>query len=389
MNARLISLMNALNLSDLWIGTLGTIISYTIIVVILLLTLLVSFRLLVNRRKIGYLSMMLSLVILIAQYGQLIQFQLYPTPNETAVFIALILKASAFLLVNIGIFQLYNPTKAKDGIIIGVICGIMALVAATYWYIPGSFEGSPEQIKQLQPLGLELFMFVIIFISFMLVNPRIGQNGKFQLMLTLYFCSHMIYMTNKYLFNGTQGVLTKLEQLFPMAFHIVLFLFIFERIIEMMQAIYNSSIRDGLTGLFNRKFYYNRVNQHLAQHIKVSVIFSDIDNFKKLNDTKGHHMGDQVLKQVAQIAKEVAEPDGICGRYGGEEIVVMVIGDKDETSEIAEKIRARVEAETIVTVSVGFSCYSKGIGADELIKQADEAMYKAKTTGKNKVIAYA
>lgn len=218
MNARLISLMNALNLSDLWIGTLGTIISYTIIVVILLLTLLVSFRLLVNRRKIGYLSMMLSLVILIAQYGQLIQFQLYPTPNETAVFIALILKASAFLLVNIGIFQLYNPTKAKDGIIIGVICGIMALVAATYWYIPGSFEGSPEQIKQLQPLGLELFMFVIIFVSFMLVNPRIGQNGKFQLMLTLYFCSHMIYMTNKYLFNGTQGFSPSLNNCFPWPF---------------------------------------------------------------------------------------------------------------------------------------------------------------------------
>lgn len=381
--------MNALTLTDLWLGTLGTIISYTIILVILLLTLLVSFRLLVNRRKIGYLSMMLSLVILIAQYGQLIQFQLYPTPSETAIFIALILKAFAFLLVNIGIFQLYNPTKAKDGIIIVAVIVTMSLVSSTYWYIPGNLEGSQEQITQLQPLGLELFMFVIIFVSFMLVNPRIGQNGKFQLMLTLYFCAHMIYMANKYLFNGSQGALTKLEQLFPMAFHIVLFLFIFERIIEMMQAIYNSSIRDGLTGLYNRKFYYNRVNQHLAQQIMISVIFSDIDNFKKLNDTKGHHMGDQVLKQVAQIAKEVSEPDGICGRYGGEEIVVMVIGNAAETSVIAEKIRARVEAETIVTVSVGFSCYSKGIGADELIKQADEAMYKAKTTGKNKVIAYA
>jgi two-component system cell cycle response regulator len=380
--------MNALTLSDLWLGTLGSVISYTIISVILLLTLLVSLRLLVNRRKKAYFSIMLSLVILIFQYMQLIQFQLIPNASHTDTFIALILKVTAFGLVNIGIYQLYNPTSAKDRVVIVIVSVLTALVAATYWYIPLWLEGSDEQIRQLQPLGLELYLFVLVFVSFLLVNPRIGQNGKFQFMLTLYFCSHMIYMTNKYLFNGTQGVLTKLEQLFPMAFHVVLFLFILERIIEMMQAIYNSSITDGLTGLYNRKYFYNRVNQHISQEVAVSIIFSDIDNFKKLNDTKGHHMGDQVLKQVAQIAKEEAEPDGICGRYGGEEIVVMAIGSEAETAAMAEKIRARVEAETIVTVSVGFSYSRKSIKTDELIKQADEAMYKAKTTGKNKVVVY-
>jgi diguanylate cyclase (GGDEF)-like protein len=154
-----------------------------------------------------------------------------------------------------------------------------------------------------------------------------------------------------------------------------------------MQAIYNSSIRDGLTQLYNRKYFYNRVGQHIAARIAISVIFSDIDNFKKLNDTKGHHMGDQVLKQVAGILKEEADQIGICGRYGGEEMVVLVTDTETDPAELAERIRARIEAETIVTVSMGFSRYRKNVTADELIKQADEAMYKAKTSGKNKVVA--
>ncbi|NHN31222.1 GGDEF domain-containing protein [Paenibacillus agricola] len=380
--------MQILSLSDLWSGTLGSIVSYIIIIVILLVTLLVSLRLLITRRKIGYFSMLLSLFLLIVQYMQLIQFQLIQTVDETAAFMALILKISAFVLVNTGIYQLYNPTKLRDGLVIGLFGLATAAVASSYWFIPGWLEGSDEQIRQMQPLGLELYLFVLLFVSFLIVNPRIGQNGKFQLMLTLYFCAHLIYMANKYLFNGNQLALVKLEEVFPMIFHIVLFLFIVERIIELMQAIYNSAIKDGLTGLFNRTFFYNRVNQHISQNIAVSIIFSDIDNFKKLNDTKGHQMGDQVLKQVAQIAKEEAEPDGVCGRYGGEEIVVMVLGTTADNAAVAEKIRARVEAETIVTVSVGLSHYRTPLKTEELIKQADEAMYKAKTTGKNKVIAY-
>jgi two-component system cell cycle response regulator len=380
--------MTSLTLSDLWLGTFGSIISYIVLLVILLITLLVSFRLLLIRKKIGYFSLMLSLVILILQYMQLIQFQLSQNVTETGTFIAIILKAAAFLLVNIGIYQLYNATRTKDGFVIAFFCVLTTAVAATYWYIPVWLEGSTDQIRLLQPLVLELYLFVIIFISFLLINPHIGQNGKYQLMLTLYFCSHMIHMTNVYVFNNTQGILTKLEQLFPMAFHIVLFLFIFERIIELMQAIYNSSITDGLTRLYNRKYFYSRVAQHISQQIAVSVLFSDIDNFKKLNDTKGHHTGDLVLKQVAQIVREESEPDGICGRYGGEEIVVMIRNSEMDPAELAERIRARVEAETIVTVSTGFSGFRKHLTVDELIKQADEAMYKAKTTGKNKVVGY-
>lgn len=381
--------MSVLTWSDLWLGTLGSIISYTVILTIVLLTLVTAFRLLISRRKIGYFSIMISLLILIAQYGQLVHFQLTQTESSGAQFTALLLKVLSFVFVNVGVYQLYNATKLRDGIVILFVMILTAAVSLTYWFMPDWIQGSPDQVKLMQPLGMELYIFVLIFVSFLLVNPRIGQNGKYQLMLTFYFCSHMIHMTNLYLFNNNQAILAKFEQLIPMLFHVVLFLFIFERVIEIMQAIYNSSITDGLTKLYNRKYFYNRVNQHVAQRIAVTVIFSDIDNFKKLNDTKGHHMGDLVLKQVAQIVKEEAEDIGICGRYGGEEMVVLVTDTEVDASELAERIRARVEAETIVTVSMGYSYFRKNITADELIKQADEAMYKAKTSGKNKVVAYA
>ncbi|MCS7460112.1 GGDEF domain-containing protein [Paenibacillus doosanensis] len=380
--------MNAFSLSDLWNGPLGAVLSYTIILSILLVNLLVSIRLLLTRRKIGYFSLMLSLLILMTQYVQLTVFEFTQDQSDVSNFVAMLLKLLSFLLINTGMYQLYNPTKWKDSVVFLLCLGVTIAVSATYWFIPDWLQGGGEQIPMLKPLGMDLYLFLLIFVSFLLVNPRIGQNGKYQVMLTLYFCSHMIHMANMYLFGNSQTVLTKFEQLIPMAFHLVLFLFIFERIIEIMQAIYHSSITDGLTKLYNRKYFYNRVAQHIAQKINVSVIFSDIDNFKKLNDTKGHHMGDLVLKQVAQIVKEEAEEVGICGRYGGEEMVVLVTDSEVNANELAERIRTRVEAETIVTVSMGFSRYSKNISADELIKQADEAMYKAKTSGKNKVVAF-
>ena len=164
---------------------------------------------------------------------------------------------------------------------------------------------------------------------------------------------------------------------------------LFERVVELMQAIYNSSITDGLTRLYNRKFFYNRVTQHVQRHLPVYILFSDIDNFKKLNDTQGHQMGDNVLKQVAQIMKDEAEECGIAGRYGGEEMVIMVSDPSVKMDAFAEQIRSRIEKETIVTASIGYSKYKNGLSAEELIKQADEAMYRAKTTGKNKVVKYA
>ncbi|GFN33879.1 hypothetical protein PCURB6_41390 [Paenibacillus curdlanolyticus] len=92
------------------------------------------------------------------------------------------------------------------------------------------------------------------------------------------------------------------------------------------------------------------------------------------------------MKKVAEIIKEESNSIGAAGRYGGEELLAVIRGNvKAKADEIAETIRRRVETETIVTVSVGVSKSSSGQTVQEVIKEADEAMYVSKTTGKNKV----
>ncbi len=380
--------MNNQTIWDLIFGPTGSIFIHSMLLVIILLTFLVSFRLLLTRRKIGYLSMVIALFILFVQHAQLIGKTLAHDLTPVQEFTALLIKLLAFVMFNIGIYQLYNTTRKRDFAVFTFFLLMTAAVSVTYWFAPAWLQGSEDQSKLLRPLGMELYLFLLLFLSFLLVNSRIGQNGKYQLMLTVYFTTHTIHMANVYLFDSKQNILKFLEQTIPFVFHIVLFLFIFERVIEIMQAIYNSSITDGLTKLYNRKYFCNRVAQYVQQRAPVSVIFSDIDNFKKLNDTKGHHMGDQVLKQVAQIVQEETEDSGICGRYGGEEMVVLVTDPEVDAAGLSERIRSRVETETIVTVSMGYSLLKKGVSAEELIKQADEAMYRAKTTGKNKVVGF-
>ncbi|WP_163855039.1 GGDEF domain-containing protein [Paenibacillus elgii] len=380
--------MNNQTIWDLIFGPTGSIFTHSMLIVIIVMTFLVSFRLLLSRRKIGYFSMIIALFILFVEHAQLIEKTLAYDVTPLQEFIALLIKVLAFVMLNIGIYQLYNPTRKRDFFVFAFFILLTAAVSVSYWFAPVWLQGSEDQSKLLRPLGMELYLFLLLFMSFLLVNSRIGQNGKYQLMLTVYFTTHTIHMANVYLFDSKQIVLKFLEQTIPFVFYIVLFLFIFERVIEIMQAIYNSSITDGLTKLYNRKYFYNRVTQYVQQRAPVSVIFSDIDNFKKLNDTKGHHMGDQVLKQVAQIVKEETEDSGICGRYGGEEMVVLVTDPEVDAAGLSERIRSRVETETIVTVSMGYSMLKKGVNAEELIKQADEAMYKAKTTGKNKVVGF-
>ncbi|SDC24594.1 diguanylate cyclase (GGDEF) domain-containing protein [Paenibacillus sp. UNCCL117] len=380
--------MERFSLTESLLGPLGLLWTYSMLTVIIIMTMLLSIRLLLSRRKVGYFSMLVALAISLIQYGQLMAGAWASELSESQTFIAMSLKVLAFMMINIGIFQLYNPTRRRDRAVMIFFFLLTAAACYTYWLTPSWLESSEEHAKLLRPLGLDLYMFLLLFLSFLLVNPRIGQNGKFQAMLTFYFASHTLHMANLYMFDDKQPLLKLLEQALPFGFYIILFLFIFERIIEIMQAIYTSSITDGLTKLYNRKYFHNRLTAAVQQRLPVAVIFSDIDNFKKLNDTKGHHMGDQVLKQVAQIVKEEAEEAGICGRYGGEEMVVMVTDASVPADELAERIRARVEAETIVTVSMGHSKLKKGIGPDELVKQADEAMYKAKSSGKNKVVGF-
>jgi diguanylate cyclase (GGDEF)-like protein len=262
------------------------------------------------------------------------------------------------------------------------------LVSLLHFYVPVLYHAGERQVYLLQGVGMELYMFVLIFLYFYLLPPAIGQQVKYQFALSIYFTNQITHILNAYMFEASLPFLSIVENMLPIVFYFLLFLMLFERVVELIQAIYNSSITDGLTHLFNRKYFSNRVSQYIARNLPISILFSDLDNFKKLNDTKGHQMGDNVLRQVAAIMKEESEDFGIAGRYGGEEIVLMITDPSVNMDAFAERLRQRVEDETLVTVSLGYSKYDRGATVEQLIKQADEAMYRAKTSGKNKVVRY-
>ena len=150
---------------------------------------------------------------------------------------------------------------------------------------------------------------------------------------------------------------------------------------------------DELTGLPNRSLLLDRLKQAMAhsarQHKQVALLFIDLDKFKNVNDTLGHAMGDKLLQQVAErLATCIRYGDTAC-RYGGDEFVIMLpeIENQESLSAVTEKIRANLAAfyeldgnVIKVTASIGTAVYGNdGQDCSDLIKQADNAMYLAKT----------
>ncbi|NOU67458.1 diguanylate cyclase [Paenibacillus sp. LMG 31461] len=374
---------------DLLFGELASFLSHAMIVVMVALMFVISLRLFLDRRKKAYMSMTISLIFVGIHFLLQLYFMFSSIHTSLADYSQIMLKIISFVLINMGIYQLYNRTNRKQyTFFYGLI--VMGFVVSTlHFIVPNIYSGTDHQVRLLQNIGLELYVFVLIFLCFYMIPPYIGQQMKYQLALTIYFLFQTSQLLNTYVYDNAQPVLILAVNILPVIYYFLLFMILFERVVELMQAIYNSSITDGLTRLYNRRFFYNRVTQHVQRHLPVYILFSDIDNFKKLNDTQGHQMGDNVLKQVAQIMKDEAEECGIAGRYGGEEMVILVSDPSVKMDAFAERIRSRIEKETIVTASIGYSKYKTGLSAEELIKQADEAMYRAKTTGKNKVVKFA
>jgi two-component system, cell cycle response regulator len=168
---------------------------------------------------------------------------------------------------------------------------------------------------------------------------------------------------------------------------------------EYHEEIYRLAIVDGLTGLHNRRYLLDFVERELARakrHARpLSVLLFDIDKFKLLNDTHGHLCGDFVLRELAGRLKPTIRREDLLARYGGEEFgLVLVEADHKQAVGTAERIRRtvgetpfRFEGETLpVTVSVGaITTGDEHATPDDLLKAADEKMYKAKRAGRNRV----
>lgn len=150
------------------------------------------------------------------------------------------------------------------------------------------------------------------------------------------------------------------------------------------------AVRDGLTGLFNRRYFNELINIEVNRvksfPAPLSLLMLDIDDFKNYNDTQGHSAGDELLKNAAKVFKNSVRGVDVVCRYGGEEFtIILPQTNKNSAQIIAERLRVQVGLFLPVTVSIGIASIPENAqGIEDLIQKSDEALYQAKKAGKNK-----
>jgi len=171
---------------------------------------------------------------------------------------------------------------------------------------------------------------------------------------------------------------------------------------RMYELVEEQATTDGLTGLVNHRTFQERFSTMLGRaerhDLAVSILLTDIDHFKKVNDTYGHPTGDEVLRRVAAILKASARKIDIVARYGGEEFAIVLEGtDRDGARQLAERVRQEVEQQSFpsskgtfnATLSIGVSSYPDDSREKaELIARADQSLYAAKHGGRNRTVCF-
>lgn len=177
-----------------------------------------------------------------------------------------------------------------------------------------------------------------------------------------------------------------------------------EELAQKNRVLHQQNITDELTKLRNRRYFTSElpqiINEHKTGHRALSLFVTDIDNFKQLNDTYGHQVGDTVLSTIGQLIQTFLHEGDFAARYGGDEfIIVLADCGLKEAIDTAERLRRTIEKTMFpdlqgnrivkITISIGVAILTDNIlDANEILQRADRALYSAKNTGKNRVFVY-
>jgi len=163
-----------------------------------------------------------------------------------------------------------------------------------------------------------------------------------------------------------------------------------KRLYELNKQLEEMAYLDYMTKLYNRRYFLDMVKRLFKDNLVCSISMIDIDNFKHINDTYGHDMGDKVIIDLANNIKNTITSNDIAARWGGEEFIIYFKDkDIDSSYKICEELREKVYLSKVdeisYSVSIGMSNRLLGISLQQMIKEADIALYSAKKNGRNKV----
>ncbi|MBT3313024.1 MAG: diguanylate cyclase, partial [Anaerolineae bacterium] len=168
--------------------------------------------------------------------------------------------------------------------------------------------------------------------------------------------------------------------------------------VQMEEKLHQQATTDPLTKVFNRRYFFDLAQQELERSQRydrpLSIIIFDIDHFKKVNDTHGHAVGDEVLRQLSERCQKTLRENDILARYGGEEFIILLPETpQEQAKQMAERMRINCAetpfnnelAPVKLTISFGLSSFAPTLPLDELLLRADKALYLAKEGGRNRV----
>ena len=269
----------------------------------------------------------------------------------------------------------------------------LALIGLTLACIP--LAPFVEYRTLILPLAILTLVIIVFLILAAIVSVRTGRiAARFYMAgLSVFLLGVAVYMFKTFGFLPHNALTQHGYQVGSLLEFLLLYVALGARVSELKR----TGLTDNLTALPNRRSF----DEQLAAEFEIArtrgrelaLLVIDIDHFKRLNDTRGHAEGDRALRALAAILRAHLRKPDVAYRYGGEEFVVMMPGaSADAALALAEQLRERVAAETAhdhaLTISVGVAAVAdrRATSAEELFRDADAALYAAKTAGRNRVV---